>query len=308
MHDFTLENNSLVPSEAKENIVERIFMIRGVQVMLDRDIASLFQVEVRRLNEQMKRNRDRFPRDFCFQLSKNEFAELSRSQFAITMQTKGVKGGRVYYPYVYTEQGIIALAGVLRSGIANRMAVEISRVFVSMRRFISENGDVIKGLAELQSRQIAFENETAKKFETLFSYVDEKTFPKQMTFFDGQWFDAYDFICSLFEKANTSILLIDPYCDRQALRYSAKKKQNVAIKICHGPRAGLSREDIDAFARQYGPITTKCDSSFHDRYLILDENECYHFGASFNHAGKRVFGVDRVEDPDVIALLNKKGS
>ena len=211
-------------------------------------------------------------------------------------------------PYVYTEQGIIALAGVLRSGLANKMAVEISRVFVSMRRFILENGDLIKRVAELQSRQIAFENETARKFDALFSYVDEKSFPKQMTFFDGQWFDAYDFLSSLFEKADTSILLIDPYCDHQALRYCAKRKDGVSIKICHGPRAALGSKDITSFSRQYGPIDVKCDDSFHDRYLILDEKECYHIGASLNHAGKRVFGISRVEDDDVVALLLRKGS
>lgn len=286
-------------------IADRIFWIRGVQVMLDTDIALLFQVDVKRLNQQMKRNQERFPEDFCFRLTEEE---ISRSQFATSMQTKGRKGGRAYLPYVYTEQGIIALAGVLRSGIADKMAVEISRVFVSMRRFILENGDVIKRVAELQSRQIAFENETAKKFDALFSYVDEKSFPKQMTFFDGQWFDAYDFLCSLFEKAGSSILLIDPYCDREALRYCAKRKEGVTIRICNGPRSSLSPLDVATFSRQYGPISVKTDPSFHDRYLILDGKECYQIGASLNHAGQRVFGVNRIEDRDIIALLVQKGS
>ncbi|MBO5528204.1 MAG: ORF6N domain-containing protein, partial [Bacilli bacterium] len=274
-----------------------------VQVMLDSDIAALFQVDVKRLNQQMKRNPDRFPEDFCFQLTTEEFGCL-KSQFA----TSFGPGGKTKLPYVYTEQGIIALAGVLRSGLADKMAVEISRVFVSMRRFILENGDLIKRVAELQSRQIAFENETARKFDALFSYVDEKSFPKQMTFFDGQWFDAYDFLSSLFEKADTSILLIDPYCDREALRYCAKRKDGVRIKICHGSRAALGSQDVRTFSRQYGPIDVKCDDSFHDRYLILDAKECYHIGASLNHAGKRVFGISRVEDGDVVALLLRKGS
>ena len=111
--------------------------------MLDSDIAALFELPVRRINEQMKRNPDRFPEDFCFQLTQEKAMSLSRSQFAITMQTKGIKGGRPYLPYVYAEQGVIALARVLRSGLADKMAVEISRVFVSMRRFILENGDLI---------------------------------------------------------------------------------------------------------------------------------------------------------------------
>lgn len=304
MDELKPKNKLLPLAETEEGIADRIFTIRGVQVMLDTDIAALFELPVRRINEQMKRNPDRFPEDFCFQLTQEEVMSLSRSQFAISSSW----GGRRYLPYVYTEQGIIALAGVLRSGVADRMAVEISRVFVSMRRFILENGDVIQRVAELQSRQIAFENETARKFDALFSYVDAKSFPKQMTFFDGQWFDAYDFLSSLFEKADTSILLIDPYCDREALRYCAKRKDGVHIKICHGSRAALSNQDVTSFSRQYGPIDVKCDDSFHDRYLILDEKECYHIGVSLNHAGKRVFGISRVEDGDVVALLLRKGS
>ncbi len=300
METITGKHEAIIPAEVDESIASRIYTIRGIQVMLDIDIAALFDVEVRRLNEQMKRNTERFPEDFCFRLTEED---ILRSQFAISSSW----GGRRYLPYVYTEQGIIALAGVLRSGVADRMAVEISRVFVSMRRFILENGDVIKRVAECQSRQITFENETAKKFETLFSYVDEKSFPKQMTFFDGQWFDAYDFLSSLFEKADFSILLIDPYCDREALRYCAKRKDGVTVRICHGPGAALNQQDIDAFSTQYGPVSIKQDSSFHDRYLILDGKECYHIGTSLNHMGKRVFGINRLEDPDVIALLILKG-
>jgi len=304
MDELKPENKLLPLAETEEGIADRIFTIRGVQVMLDSDIAALFKVDVKRLNEQRKRNQGRFPLDFCFRITKEE-RDFLRSQIAtFTERTRD----RKYLPYVFTEQGIIALAGVLRSGLADKMAVEISRVFVSMRRFILENGDLIKRVAELQSRQIAFENETARKFDALFSYVDEKSFPKQMTFFDGQWFDAYDFLSSLFEKADTSILLIDPYCDREALRYCAKRKDGVRIKICHGSRAALGSQDVRTFSRQYGPIDVKCDDAFHDRYLILDEKECYHIGASLNHAGKRVFGISRVEDGDVVALLLRKGS
>ncbi len=131
-------------TETEEGIADRIFTIRGVLVMFDSDIAALFELPVRRINEQMKRNPDRFPEDFCFQLTAEEFGCL-KSQFA----TSFGPGGKTKLPYVYMEQGIIALAGVLRSGIASRMAVEISRVFVSMKRFILENGDIIKRVAEL---------------------------------------------------------------------------------------------------------------------------------------------------------------
>ena len=304
MDESIANNNKLVSVDSNESIANRIFMIRGVQVMLDTDIAVLFGVETGQLNRQMKRNAQRFPTDFCFQLEPNELSDILRCQNG----TSSSWGGRRTLPFAYTEQGILTLSGVVKNERASRMAIEISRVFVSMKRFILENGDVIRRVAELQSRQIAFENETAKKFDALFSYVDEKSFPKQMTFFDGQWFDAYDFLSSLFEKADSSILLIDPYCDRAALRYCAKRKDGVTITICHGPRASLSSQDIAVFSRQYGAISVKSDASFHDRYLILDGKECYHIGASLNHAGKRVFGANRIEDNDVIDLLIHKGS
>ena len=301
-------SNQSIETSDKETIANRIFVVRGAQVMLDSDIADLFELPVRRINEQMKRNPERFPEDFCFRLTQAEVYEVSRSQFAITMQAEGIRGGRVYLPYVYTEQGIIALAGVLRSGIANRMSVEISRVFVSMRRFILQNGDALQKLAELQDRQLAFENETTKKLDLLFSYVDDKTFPKSMTFFDGQWFDSYDFLSSLFMKADVSVLLIDPYCDREALKYCAKAKQGVSISICVGPHAALSSQDISSFSSQYSPIRVKQSPDFHDRYLILDGKECYHIGASLNHSGKKVFGIERIEDMDIIHLLIQKAS
>ena len=301
-----MKNESLRPilEMPKEEIANRIFNVRGLQVMLDSDIAELFELPVRRINEQMKRNPDRFPKDFCFELSEEEYLSL-RSQIA-TFKQKTFD--RKYVPYVYTEHGIIALSGVLRYGVANRMSVEISRVFVSMRRFIAQNGDVLRKLGELQDRQLAFENETTKKLDALFSYVDDKAFPKSMTFFNGQWFDAYDFLSSLFEKADSSVLLIDPYCDRGALKYCAKAKAGVSVSICHGPMAGLCPQDIAAYSRQYGAISTKVSPDFHDRYLILDGKECYHIGTSLNHAGKKVFGMERMEDLDVISLLVQKAS
>lgn len=301
-----MNNESLrsIVEMPKEEIANRIFNVRGLQVMLDSDIAELFELPVRRINEQMKRNPDRFPKDFCFELSEEEYLSL-RSQIA-TFKQKTFD--RKYVPYVYTEHGIIALSGVLRSGVANRMSVEISRVFVSMRRFIAQNGDVLRKLGELQDRQLAFENETTKRLDALFSYVDDKAFPKSMTFFNGQWFDAYDFLSSLFEKADSSVLLIDPYCDRGVLKYCAKAKAGVAISICYGPRAGLCPQDITAYSRQYGAISTKVSPDFHDRYLILDGKECYHIGTSLNHAGKKVFGMERMEDLDIISLLVQKAS
>ena len=158
--------NTIINVNNQEDIEKRILVIRGVQVMLDSDVAALFKVEPKRLNEQMKRNVGRFPKDFCFQLNSNEFKEL-RSQNA----TIGVGyGNRKYIPYAYTEYGVVALAGVLKSEMAEKMSVEIVRAFISMRHFIIENGDVLLKLAQLQNRQINFELDTNKRFDEIMKF------------------------------------------------------------------------------------------------------------------------------------------
>ena len=184
MNEIFNPTNSLIKNDEIEN---KIYTIRGQQVMLDSDIAYLFEVETRRLNEQMKRNISRFPEDFCFQLNSIEFKTLRSQNATFNCSTLG----RKYVPYVYTEHGVMALAGVLKSEVAAKMTVEIVRTFVKMRKFILENSDTMLSLAKLQNRQLEFEKETNNKFDDVLRRIEKLDVPKTALFFSGQWYDAY---------------------------------------------------------------------------------------------------------------------
>ena len=295
-------NNELLKVENNENIEKRIFVVRGMQVMLDSDVAELFEMEVRRINEQMKRNIERFPEDFCFQLNSSEFNNL-RSQNAIF--EKAVEG-RKYLPYVYTEQGIMALSGAIKNDFAVEMSIKIVRTFISMRKFILENGDVLLKLAQLQNRQINFEIETNKRFDEVLKMINKVDLPKQALFFDGQYYDAYDFIASLVRKAKQSLILIDPYCDNRALSILSNKNDGVDITICKSSKSKLTQEEINVFAQQYSPISILNNDVIHDRFLIMDKVECYSLGASLNHVGKKTFVVTMIEDEIIINSIAER--
>ena len=292
---------NLISIENK-NIEECIYNVRGQQVMLDSDIAFFFEVETKTINKQMKRNIDRFPEDFCFQLSNKEMNDL-RCHFGTT---KFLSSKRRYNPYVYTEEGIIALAGVLKNDIAAKMSVEIARRFIQMRKFILENGDVLLALAKLQNRQIEFENETNKKFDEILKLISKADLPKQAIFSAGQFYDAYEYISSIIRKAKNSIVLIDPYCDSKAFAFLKNKNESVELTICTSHLSKLETDEINKFESQYGPITIKYLDNNHDRYLILDNEEWYQLGASLNYAGKKMFSIIKNENNEIIDfLLNK---
>lgn len=282
-----------------EDIEEKIFLVRGTQVMLDSDIAKLFNVETKYLNRQMKRNIERFPEDFCFKLNSKEFKILRCQNVTSSF------GGRRYYPYVFTEQGIMALSGVIKNDIAVEMSIKIVRAFISMRKFIIENGDVLLKLAQLQNRQINFEVETNKRFDEIINKINKADLPKQVLFFDGQYFDAYDFIVSLIKKATKSLLLMDPYCDNRALSLLCNRNDTVKISIYKSNKSKLTEEMLDAFVKQYGEITVINSDIFHDRFLIIDDEECYFLGTSLNYAGKKAFAVNKAEKEIVELLLAK---
>ena len=296
-------SNELLSTELlHQNIEERIYNIRGQQVMLDSDISSLFNVEVRRINEQMKRNIERFPEDFCFKLNSKEFKCLRSQNATFSRSTLN----RKYPPYVYTEHGVMALAGVLKSDIAARMSIEIVRKFIQMRKFIIDNGDTMLALAKLQNRQIEFENATNQKFDEIVKRFDKYDIPKEALFYKGQWFDAFDYITQIIAKANKSIVLIDPYCDKKALTFLAHKKSGVDVFINLSNESKISSEEIAIFETQYGKITSKVFNNIHDRFLIIDEEECYDLGTSINHAGNKLFAINRIEGKQIIkAILNE---
>ena len=292
-------NNSLLPTisiSSNKNIEDCIYNIRGQQVMLDSDIAAFFDVDTKRINEQMKRNKARFPEDFCFQLNSLEFKTL-KSQNA-TSNTG--RGGKQKLPFVYTEHGIIALAGVLKSETADKMSVEIARKFIQMRKFILENGDVLLALAKLQNRQLEFENETNHKFEQVFKLIEKLDLPKTALFYNGEWFDAFDFIVGIIRKAAKSIILVDPYCDNKALSFLKYKSEGVEVLICNTSKSKLENEELSRFESQYGAIKVRTLTNLHDRFLIIDEEECYDLGASLNYAGKKLFMINKIDTVAVV--------
>ena len=292
-------NNSLLPTfsiSSNKNIEDYIYNIRGLQVMLDSDIADFFDVDTKRINEQMKRNKARFPEDFCFQLNSLEFKTL-KSQNA----TSNIgRGGKQKLPFVYTEHGIIALAGVLKSETADKMSVEIARKFIRMRKFILENGDVLLTLAKLQNRQLEFENETNRRFEQVFKLIEKLDLPKTALFYNEEWFDAFDFIVDIIRKAVKSIILVDPYCDNKALSFLKYKSEGVEVLICNTSKSKLENEELSRFESQYGVIKVRTLSNLHDRFLIIDEEECYDLGASLNYAGKKIFMINKIDTVAVV--------
>ena len=304
-------NNILIKQpiiSEEENIQNKIFICRGVQVMLDSDVAELFGVSTKALNQQMKRNINRFPEDFCFSLSDEETYKNLRSQ---NVTSKQLSSKRRYSPNAYTEQGIMALSGVIKNDFAIEMSIKIVRTFISMRKFIIENGDVLLKLAQLQNRQINFEIETNKRFDEVIKFINKSELPRQVLFFDGQYYDAHDFICSLIQKASNSITLIDPYCDNRALSFLSNRKDGIQITICKSDKAKLSKDDLSSFTKQYGEITVITNNTIHDRFLILDSDECYSLGTSLNYAGRKTFVITKIEDAHIInsiikAAINQK--
>jgi len=271
-----------------ENIQNKIFTIRGLSVMLDRDLAELYQVENRVLNQSVKRNITRFPVEFMFQLTKDEF-EIWKSQIVISNSDKM---GLRKLPYVFTEQGVSMLSAVLKSEIAIAMSIKIINSFVSMRKNISDNTFLSKHLEVLEHKQCLNDD----KFEKLFSALEDKTLqPKQGIFYDGQVYDAYVFVTDLIKSAKKSIVLIDNYIDESVLTMLSKRDENVSATI---HTKNISKQlllDLEKHNAQYPNIEIKKFDSSHDRFLILDDSEVYHIGASLKDLGKKWFAFSRLD-------------
>lgn len=285
----------------EEKIENLIYYIRGQQVMIDSDLAVLYNVETKRLNESVKRNEKRFPESFCFQLSKDEYADL-RSQFATSnIESVSLKGGRRYLPYAFTEQGIAMLSAVLRSDEAIQVSVNIMNAFVKMRRFLAENALIFDKLSSLELKQAEYQKESDRKFDQIFAYISDHKEVGQKIFFEGQIYDAFSLLVSLVEKAEKSIVLIDNYVDMGTLNILAKKKAEVEVTIYTVRKTRLASQDIENFNIQYPTLIVNYTGVFHDRFLIVDEMTAYHIGASLKDAGKKCFGITRIEDIRIVS-------
>ena len=303
MNEITTENsNTLVSVEANNaDIRSLVYVIRGQQVMLDSDLAELYQVETRTFNQAVSRNIERFPDNFRFQLTKEEFNSL-RSQFVIS----NGRGGRRYLPYAFTEQGIAMLSGVLHSDIAVQVSIRIMNTFVEMRRFISNNALLFERISSIELKQLEYQKSTDERFDRVFQYIDDHAESEQKIFFDGQIYDAFSLLVSIIQKANKEIILIDGYVDVNTLDLLSKKKSDVKVSCYTYANTPLSKQDISKFNAQYAMLTVKKTSVFHDRFLILDGKTAYHIGASLKDAGKKCFGISLLTDPDMVKeLLNR---
>ena len=293
---------TIAPAGAAE-IRNLIYTVRGAQVMLDSDLAELYQVETKALNRAAKRNEGRFPEDFRFQLTRDELDGL-RCQFG-TLAGHGPDSsiGRTYLPYAYTEQGVAMLSAVLRSETAVHASVRIMRAFVEMRRFIASNAAMFEQIRAVELRQLDYQRTTDERFERVFDYMEAREVPKQKLFFEGQVFDAFELLVSIVQKAEREIILIDGYVGTNTLNILAKKANGVTVSVFTHPRTDLTKGDVDAFNAQYPTLTIVHTTAFHDRFLILDGAETYHVGASLKDAGKKCFAITRIDEESVTAGL-----
>ncbi len=287
-----------------EDIRNMIHVIRGQQVMLDSDLAMFYGYEVKALNQQVKRNIRRFPDDFMFRLTEDEALQSLRSQIVTLNKTGSERGKhRKYLPYAFTEQGIYMLATVLKGEVAEKQSIFIMRAFREMRHFIANNSLLFEKVSNIELKQLEYQKTTDEKFDKVFKYIEDHAEAAQKIFFDGQIYDAFEFITSIVCRAKKEIILIDGYVDIDTLNILAKKKSGVNIKIYTYAGSKLTQKDIANFNAQYPTLVVTKTQIFHDRFIILDGKTAYHIGASIKDAGRKCFGITLIEDDTLIKGL-----
>ena len=298
--EVLLQHTAEIPVvEIVQPAIEKlIYVIRSKQVMIDSDLAILYQVETGALNRAVKRNIKRFPEDFSFQLTAEEY-EILKCQSGISSASQNGYGGRRTLPYVFTEQGISMLASVLHSEVAINVSIGIMRAFVEMRRFIANNDLLFERISNVELKQLEYQKQTDEKFEQIFEYISEHEESSQKVFFDGQIYDAFSLIISLIQKAEKEIILIDGYVDIGTLNLLTKKNEGVSVTVYTHRQTRLSNIDVTNFNAQYPILEVKYTGVFHDRFLILDGKTAYHIGASLKDAGKKTFGITLINDESI---------
>ena len=273
---------------SRQEIESNIYTVRDQQVILDSDLARIYQVETKNLNKAVKRNAERFPVSFCFQLTDGEVENL---RFQIGTSSLNY-GGRRYLPYAFTEQGIAMLSAVLRSEIAIKVSIEIMNAFVEMRRMLISNASLFHRLDKIEIKQL----ETDQKFEAIFKALEsDKLQSEKGIFYNGQVFDAYTFVSNIIRSAKSSIVLLDNYVDDTVLTLLGKRNTNVTAMIYTKTISNLLRLDLQRYNSQYPPIEIELFSDAHDRFLIIDNTELYHIGASMKDLGKKWFAFSRMD-------------
>lgn len=265
-----------------KNIENMIYEIRGQQVMIDRDLARLYHVETKVFMQSVKRNIKRFPENFMFQLTKEEFTNW-RSQF---VTSKNDKIGLRRAPYAFTEHGVAMLSGILKSETAINTSISIIEAFVSMRHYINDNKDIYITLNNLSNKMAEYD----EKLDLIFSKFENK----EKLFLPGEEYDAYSYIFNLLKDAKEELIIIDPYADLNLL--DMIRNINCKIILIMSSKTTLSEKEINKFNKQYNKLKVFKNKKIHDRYFILDKKTIYHCGTSINYAGKKMFSISLLED------------
>ena len=274
------------------NIETIIYEIRGKQVMLDSDLAKLYQCSngTKDINKAVKRHLERFPSDFYFQLTEEEQENL---RFQTGTSSLEEYGGRRYLPYVFTEQGVAMLATILRTSVAAEVSIKIMRAFVAMRKYISTNL-----LEQKYINNLVLKHE--EEINKIFDHFDKKQ-PTTEIYFYGQIYDAYSKLIDLMSLSKQELIIIDSYADKHVLDMISKLTIPVTIILSNQSR--LTELDINKYNQQYNNLTIIYNNTFHDRFLIIDKKEMYHLGTSLNNAGTKTFSINKIEDARVINFI-----
>ena len=274
----------------KENIENMIYEIRGKQVMLDSDLAKLYQCTngTKDINKAVNRNIEKFPNDFYFRLTEKEVNSISRFQTG----TLNGRGSNIkYLPHVFTEQGVAMLATILHTKVATQVSINIMRAFVEMRHYLNDNQDIYKSINHINNKLV----EHDEKFDLLFSSFKEKN---NHLFFNGEIYDAYSLMIDIFNKSQEEIIIIDNYLDKNLLDILSKTNKNVKVVTNK-----YIMYDYSQYIEQYHHVELIINNNFHDRFIIIDRKILYHSGASFKDLGIKCFGINRIEDKKYLSML-----
>ena len=280
-----------------KDIKNLIYTIRGMQVMLDSDVANLFKYTTKNINKSVKNNAERFPEYYCFQLTTKEYNSLMTRRYNITKI--GRSNNRKYLPYVFTEYGITMLAALLKSEVAVNISIKIVNTFMQMRKNFSENNQVFERLTSLEYKLL----EQEKKINNILGELKFEENIKQKIFFKGQIYDAYSIIIDIIKSANKKILIIDNYIDDNVLKMLSKKKKDVEVTILTSIKSNIEKLDIKKFNKEYPILKLEKTNKFHDRFIIVDNKEMYHLGASIKDLGKKCFGINKIEDIKIVEKI-----
>ena len=280
-----------------KDIKDLIYTIRGMQVMLDSDVANLFKYTTKNINKSVKNNAERFPEYYCFQLTTKEYNSLMTRRYNIIKI--GRSNNRKYLPYVFTEYGITMLAALLKSEVAVNISIKIVNTFMQMRKNFSENNQVFERLTSLEYKLL----EQEKKINNILGELKFEENIKQKIFFKGQIYDAYSIIIDIIKSANKKILIIDNYIDDNVLKMLSKKKKDVEVTILTSIKSNIEKLDIKKFNKEYPILKLEKTNKFHDRFIIVDNKEIYHLGASIKDLGKKCFGINKIEDIKIVEKI-----